>query len=131
MRRPSKYYAELFIALAHDIAPRDLDTLTTRFVELLAKENALSRYHEIQRLIAVSLDRIAGSEELVVTTASPLAPAALSALKKAATRAGFHALRVTVDSKIGGGAILNAGDRRVDASVEGSLERLYESLVSH
>jgi len=118
MRRPSKYYAELYASFA-----------TKEFVAKLAKENALSRFHEITRLINVSIDRASGSESLCVTTAVALSATALKSLKKAAEEAGFIDVETRVDPAIIGGSVIRTVDRRIDLSVAGALRRLYESLT--
>ncbi len=130
MRRPSKYYAELFVRAAADIPGRELDALTESFMRLLAKENALSRFHEITRLIHAALDRALGKQDLVVTTAQPLTAPAMKSLEHAATEAGFGHVISRVDEEIIGGAILRSGDHRIDQSVKGALGRLYETLTS-
>ena len=130
MRRQSKYYAELFVRTAEEVGARGIDELSVHFVRLLARENALSRFHEIRRLIDSALDRASGSVSVTVTTATALSPSVTKTLEKAATAAGFNGIQTVVDPEIIGGAVMRAGDRRIDQSVRGALSRLYESLTS-
>lgn len=130
MRRPSKYYAELFVRASADVAARDLDAFTQSFVRLLAKENALSRFHDISRLIGTALDRVSGSQDLMVTTAEPLKTTALQTLIRSAKTAGFDHVETIVDPELIGGVVMRTGDRRIDKSVKGALSRLYETLTS-
>ncbi len=130
MRRPSKYYAELFVRVSADVASRDLDTFTQSFIKLLAKENALSRLHEISRLISTTMDHALGTKDLTVTTAEPIKTSALHAFARAAKTEGFDQIKTVVDPELIGGAILRSGDRRIDQSVKGALARLYETLTS-
>lgn len=130
MRRPSKYYAELFVRASKDVSPRELDALTQSFVKLLAKENALSRFHEINRLIGATLNRVSGHEDLIVTVADPLKAAILQALTRIAKTQGFSHVEVVIDSELIGGTVVQIGDRRIDQSVKGALSRLYETLTS-
>ncbi len=130
MRRPSKYYAELFVRASVDLKPGDLDLFTQSFVKLLAKENALSRFHDISRLIGARLDKVSGSRDLKVATAEPLKAAALQTLTRSAKAAGFDHVETTVDPELIGGVVMRTGDRRIDKSVKGALSRLYETLTS-
>lgn len=130
MRRPSKYYAELFVRASTGVAVEELDALTQSFVKHLAKENALSRFPEISRLVSTAIDRTSGREDLKITTAEPLKATAFQSLTREAKAAGFGQVEAMVDSELIGGAILRAGDRRLDQSVKGALARLYETLTS-
>lgn len=130
MRRSSKQYAEIFARIVREVKPSDLPALTASFISLLARENALSRFHEIVRLLEGVLERESGIKELILTTAVPMTAAALHDVSVEAATHGFNVVRSVTDERISGGAVIRAADRRVDASVEGMLHQLYETLTS-
>jgi len=78
------------------------------------------------------LDRQRGVAAAIVTSASPL-----SADETAAISARIEALigttvslRTTVDPDLLGGVTVRIGDRLIDASVRGRLERLRDRIVA-
>lgn len=130
MRRPSKYYASLFVSAVREATAHNVQELVNAFIKLLVRENALSRFGEILRLVVSTLEHEGQSKELTVRTAAPLKTTAAQTLERAAKSAGFTEVRLAVDARLGGGVVLQASDRRVDMSVDGALGRLYETLVS-
>jgi F-type H+-transporting ATPase subunit delta len=83
---------------------------------------------EYQRL----LDRQRGIAAAVVTSAAPLSAEETEAIAaRVATLAGATiSLRTAVDSALIGGVTVRIGDRLIDASVRGRLERLRERIVA-
>src|SRR4029077_18999537 len=77
-------------------------------------------------------DQRNGVTHAVATTASPLEP---SEIKQLTTRletmtGGKVELTVETDPSVLGGLIVRVGDRLIDGSVRGRLERLRSQLVS-
>jgi F-type H+-transporting ATPase subunit delta len=83
---------------------------------------------EFQRL----LNRRRGVVEALVTTASPLTPDEIAAVRARVTgmSGGEVDLEIRVDEALIGGLTVRVGDQLVDASVRGRLERLRTQLVS-
>jgi F-type H+-transporting ATPase subunit delta len=78
------------------------------------------------------LDRRAGLTRATVTSAAPLAPEAVPALRDriAEITGGPVEITVRVDGALLGGLVVRFGDRLIDGSVRGRLERLRAQLVS-
>jgi F-type H+-transporting ATPase subunit delta len=113
-----------------DLAGSD-EPLFTNFLLLVAEKG---RAAELD-LIASEFERLMAREErrlsVELTTARELtddeAKAIVAQIEKAAGRT-VEATR-TVDPKLIGGIVLQAGSYRADASVRGRLERLRQTLV--
>jgi F-type H+-transporting ATPase subunit delta len=78
------------------------------------------------------LDRRAGLTRASVTSAAALAPDAVSALRDrlVGITGGPVEITVRVDAALLGGLVVRFGDRLIDGSVRGRLERLRTQLVS-
>ncbi len=78
------------------------------------------------------MDREHGVVVANVTSAEPLEPADLAAIaERVGAGAGARVeVRATVDPELIGGLTVRVGDRLIDASVRGRLERLRDSLVA-
>ncbi len=83
---------------------------------------------EFQRLD----DQLNGVTTAHATSAAPLEPSEVSALTARLEQmtGGRVELDVTVDPSLLGGFVVRVGDRLIDASVRGRLERLRTELVS-
>lgn len=105
--------------------PRNLVLLLIRSgrIDLLP---AVAR--EFQRLY----ERRAGIVQAAVTSATPLTDAEVAALRErlAGMTGGRVELSVSVDPAILGGVTVRLGDRLIDGSVRGRLERLRTRLAS-
>jgi len=78
------------------------------------------------------VDREHGVVVANIASAEPLEPADLAAIAErvgagAGARVEVHA---TVDPELIGGLTVRVGDRLIDASVRGRLERLRDSLIA-
>jgi F-type H+-transporting ATPase subunit delta len=109
----------------------DADELVRNFLRLSAEKGRIGEIEEIAR----EFDRLIAKEErrltVELTTAQELsddeAASIVSQIESASGRK-VEATR-TVDPKLIGGIVLQAGTLRVDASVRGRLERLRHELV--
>ncbi len=93
------------------------------------------RIHELPRLAAEfrRLDNIRqGITLATATSAAPLTPDEINALTKRMEQftGGRVELDVKVDPSLLGGLVVRVGDRLIDGSVRGRLERLRNQLVS-
>ena len=99
---------------------------------MLARRNRLDLLPAIAGQYTRLVNRQRGVVEATVTSAAPLTPdetAALRARVEAMTGATVD-LQSTVDAALIGGLTLRVGDRLLDASIRGRLERLRDQLVT-
>ena len=77
-------------------------------------------------------DRRQGITHATATSAAPLTPDEVQALTERLERStgGRIALDVQVDPSLLGGLVVRVGDRMIDGSVRGRLERLRSQLIS-
>ena len=77
-------------------------------------------------------DRRNGITTALATSAAPLGPAEVSALTERLQEmtGGRVRLDLEVDPSLLGGLVVRVGDRLIDGSVRGRLERLRNQLVS-
>jgi F-type H+-transporting ATPase subunit delta len=77
-------------------------------------------------------DRRQGITHATATSAAPLTPDEVQALTERLERStgGRIALDVQVDPSLLGGLVVRVGDRMIDGSVRGRLERLRNQLIS-
>ena len=108
------------------------DELVRNFLLLLAEKGRIAQLEEIarefERLVAAEEGRL----EVELTTAVELSDEDADRLVGQIEQASGRTVVATrkVDASLIGGLILQAGSRRVDASVRGRLERLRHQLVT-
>lgn len=107
-----------------------IDGEAENFVRLLIQNRRLGLAKQISELFAEYKADDEGYADVEVTSAFPLTKAeegklesVLEGVLKKKPR-----LRTTVDSHLIGGVYMRAGDRVIDASVRGQVERLAKSL---
>lgn len=121
---------EDFTAAFFDLCQGHLDGETGNFVRLLIQNRRLGLAKYIAEQFREYKAEDEGYVEVDVTSAFPLEETEQS--KVIAAVEGFlnkkaH-LRITVDAALIGGVYIRAGDRVIDASVRGQIERLTKSL---
>ena len=105
---------------------------TRNLVLLLAKRGRLAILPGVADELKRLVDREHGVVVANIASAEPLEPADLAAIAErvgagAGARVEVHA---TVDPELIGGLTVRVGDRLIDASVRGRLERLRDSLIA-
>lgn len=119
-----------------DVLERLLGPRVTRQVlnlaRLLTEKNRIELAPAIAREYATLLNRARGIVEAVVTTARPLGPDEVAEVRRKVEELAGAAvdLRVVVDPSLIGGLTVRVGDRLLDASVRGRLERLRARLLA-
>jgi F-type H+-transporting ATPase subunit delta len=101
-------------------------------VRLLARRGRTEMLPAISREFHRLLNEKRGIVEAVVTSAKPLAPTDRDAVRKtveAMTGAKVE-LHAEVDESLIGGLTVRVGDRLLDASIRGRLERLRHQLLA-
>jgi len=103
-----------------------------RLVRLLVERGRGSTVARVAEEFHGLLDREQGVVRAVVTTAAPLTDADAEAVRqRVETMAGKRVtMRTQIDETLIGGLTVQIGDRLVDASVRGRLERLRSELIS-
>jgi F-type H+-transporting ATPase subunit delta len=114
-------------ALAGSVAPT-----TFNVARLLAQRGRVELIAAVAREYRRLLNRQRGVVEAVVTSALPLAPDEAQAVRDQVVRmtGAKVELREELDESLIGGLTVQVGDRLLDASVRGRLERLRAQLVA-
>ena len=101
-------------------------------VLLLAQRGRLTSLPAVERQFTRLVDRERGIVPATVSSAMPLEPAELEAIAaRVRELTGSHVeITATVDPELIGGLTVRVGDRLIDASVRGRLERLRDRLVA-
>ena len=113
-----------------DVLSAVLDTEKRNFIRLLAENHRLSVLPEMARLFAAYRAEEEKKLTVQVMSATVLDDAyqqkLMAVLSKRLQRQ--VSLQCAIDPSLLGGIIVKAGDRVMDGSVRGKLNRLYESL---
>ena len=117
-------------ALAELLA--DADELVRNFLLLLAEKGRIAETGEIQSEFERLIAREARVLELELTTAVELSDDEAAQLVRRIEDAAGRRVEATrtVDPNIIGGIVVQAGSRRLDASVRGRLDRLRQELTA-
>ncbi len=125
-----KVKREDFTAAFLELCRDRLDSEAENFVRLLIQNHRLSLVKQITELFGQYKADAEGYIEVEVTTAFPLEDYEWRLLESVLERVlrKQARLRVTIDSRLIGGVHIRAGDRVIDASVRGQIERLAKRL---
>jgi F-type H+-transporting ATPase subunit delta len=101
-------------------------------VQLLLRRGRIEELPRVAAEFRRLDDRRQGITHATATSAAPLTPDEVAALTERLARStgGRIALDVQVDPSILGGLVVRIGDRLIDGSVRGRLERLRNQLIS-
>lgn len=110
----------------------DADELVRNFLLLLAEKGRIAEIEEIQSEFERLIAQEARVLELELTTAVELSDDEASQLVRRIEDAAGRRVEATrrVDPNIIGGIVVQAGSRRLDASVRGRLNRLRQELTA-
>jgi len=119
---------EILTRLLGDVIPAG----TLNLVLLLAQRGKLGSIGAVERQFTRLVDRERGVVPAQVTSAVPLEPAELEAIgARVRDMTGSRVeIQASVDPDLIGGITVRVGDRLIDASVRGRLERLRDRLVA-
>ncbi|CAN5736253.1 hypothetical protein BH11PLA1_BH11PLA1_06620 [soil metagenome] len=110
-----------------------VSTEVLNFLFVLAQNERLDKLASITASLAQMVQRREGAVDVTVTTAAPLAPAALEELRgRIEGKLGGKkpVMKTAVNPAMIGGMRLQIGDKLYDASVETRLRQLREQLAS-
>jgi F-type H+-transporting ATPase subunit delta len=121
---------EDFTAAFLNLCQSQLDGEAENFVRLLIRNHRLGLVKQISELFAQYKADDEGYVDVDITSAFPLQKSEETKLAKVLDRFlnKKARLRVTVDNSLIGGVYIRAGDRVIDASVRGQIERLAKRL---
>jgi len=110
----------------------DADDLVRNFLLLLAEKGRIAEITEIHAEFERLIAQEARVLELEVTTAVELSDEEAAQLVRRIEDAAGRRVEATrrVDPDIIGGIVVQAGSRRLDASVRGRLDRLRQELTA-
>jgi F-type H+-transporting ATPase subunit delta len=111
---------------------RGVSDQVQNLVRLLLKRGRIEQLPKVAAEFRRLDDRRQGITNAIVTSAAPLTQDELRALTQRLEQqtGGRIALDVQVDPSLLGGLVVRVGDRLIDGSVRGRLERLRNQLVS-
>ena len=106
------------------------NTTVERVVQMLAERKRLSILPEMAGMVAEMADEHQGVVRATVTSARPLAPAYVKKLSAQLESSTGRKVVVTTqqDPNLLAGVVTQIGDRVIDGSVRGRLDRLARSL---
>src|SRR3954451_16124355 len=115
-------------ALLKDVASQPVQNL----IQLMLRRGRIEQTGRVAAEFARLDDVRQGITHATATSAVPLTPDEVRALttRLEQTTGGRVALRTEVDPSLLGGLVVRVGDRLIDGSVRGRLERLRTRLVS-
>lgn len=130
MKFSAKQYAIALMDSLSDSSPKDQEKVLDNFVKVLAENNDLRLYDQIeQEFHKLDLAK-QGIKPVQVTSAHPLnkenEKAILDELNKLVK--GKVELNKQVDERLIGGVVIRMEDQVIDASVKNQLEQLKETL---
>ena len=110
----------------------EADELVRNFLLVLTQRGRAPELEEVEREFERLVAREEGRIEVELTTAVELSDEEAREIVGQIERASGRSVEATrnVDPTLIGGIVLQAGSRRVDASVRGRLERLRRELVT-
>jgi F-type H+-transporting ATPase subunit delta len=119
-------------ALVESLLKKRVSPTVLNLVRLLTRRSTLSLLPAIADEYQRLLNQRRGIVSAVVTSAAPLTKAEDAAIRaRVATMTGTTVeVQTAVDPALIGGLTVRIGDRLIDASVRGRLERLREQLMS-
>ena len=117
-------------AVAAVAAQMGLDPITTNFLGVLAGNRRLTQLGPVIRAFAMLTARHRGETTAEVTSAHPLAPDQVEALKaRLKSQTGRDvAVELAVDPAILGGLIVKVGSRQIDGSIRTKLNTLAHAM---
>lgn len=124
MRFNARMFAQAYLDAAEKASAHGLAAVTKRFTVLLMRKRLMRHKKKILSALQSLLDERAGMHRVRVTTATAVDAATLS------EALGSRAIIETrIDPALIGGAIIERGDERIDASVRAGLTNLKQRLT--
>ena len=113
--------ADLLVLQSEGLSRTELVKVMKAFVSELGARGWTYRWRDIERELHGAWQRKYGAANVTVVSAHPLTVALRKSIEAAAPGADIVE---RVDERLMGGVIIRIDDRRIDASIAGSLQRL-------
>lgn len=120
-----KALAEILVEQCEDVTHAELVKIITVFVGELQERSMLHQWRAVEREVHRVWKTKYGTSQVVIVSAHPITAALRKSIEKQAPGAD---ITERVDERLMGGAVMRMDDRRIDASVAGTLMRLKQSL---
>ncbi len=117
----SRKLADLLVKECEDVTRAELVKIVKAFVDELAARGWTHQWRDIEREVHGAWKRKYGAASVTIVSAHPLAATLRKSIETAAPGADIVE---RVDERLMGGAVVRIDDRRIDASVAGTLQRL-------
>lgn len=123
---------DAFLTSLLDLCAERVDTDSSNFVRLLVQNHRLDLIRDICTLFSHYRAEDEGTIDVAVATAFPLDQSEEDRIAALVEKLRKRKARLTVrqDESLIGGVIIQAGDRVIDASIRGQLQRLQKSLCN-
>ncbi|MFA6018278.1 MAG: F0F1 ATP synthase subunit delta [Patescibacteria group bacterium] len=121
----NRQLADLLVKECAGLPRSELVKTMKSFVEELAHRGWICRWREIEHEIHGAWKRKFGAANVTIVSAHALAPSLRKSIEEATPGADIVE---RVDERLMGGAVIRIDDRRIDASVAGTLQRLKQCL---
>jgi F-type H+-transporting ATPase subunit delta len=127
-----KLDAQTFLRLLLELGKGYLDQEGENFVKLLVLNRRITLVNQIRQLFEEYRAEYEGVAEAKVTSAYPLREEDLKALTSALEKQLNKQIRLSLaeDRTLIGGVVIRVGDKVIDGSVRGQLERLAKRLMA-
>ncbi len=125
---PKQYAIKLYEA-TKDAEKSALTKSVRSFIEMLAKNRALSLLPKITNSYHLYYNKKEGVMDVTITTARSLPPSSVKHLKESLRDYNVECAS-EVDANVLGGAKIRAGDYMLDDTLKGRLKMLKHKLVS-
>lgn len=119
--------AELLVELVDGATKAQVPEIMKGFVQELFRRGMLSEWRKIEHEIHGVWKRKYGAANVTIVSAHPITATLRKQIEGLAPGADIVE---RVDERLMGGAIIRIDDRRIDASIAGSLHRLKAHLLS-
>jgi F-type H+-transporting ATPase subunit delta len=113
------------------IFDKKVSELTLKFFKVLSRKNRLNVLPYITGEVIQQYNKINGIQTATITSSMPLTPKMRTEVEKIVAKASGKKvlLEEKIDKELIGGFVLNIGDRQLDESIAGNLNRLRIKLL--
>lgn len=120
-----RHLATVLVDECADVTRAESVKIIDAFVRELSTRGMMHTWRDVEREIHSAWKRKFGAASVTIVSAHPLTVAMRKAIEKNAPGAD---ITERIDERLMGGAVIRIDDRRIDASVAGTLQRLKYHL---
>ena len=131
MRIKSKQYAQALLASAAGKSREQTNSVISHFVESAVKAGHTKLVREVIQAVDYLEKTEHGQMEVTIATMPGVGSGMSDFIKKGVERQGKQvSVKLHEDASLLGGTVVTIGDRQIDASLKGRLERLKQHLLA-